>query len=149
MENDHTNRNPDIILIEDNDDDATLTMRAFREKGLDENVTLLRDGEEALDFIFNHKTVNGEHFAGNETTLILLDLNMPKVDGKEVLEKLKSNEGTKDIPVVILTSSDDDPSIEECRKLGANNYIVKPVTLEGFIKVVNNLGLYWSDSFRF
>jgi CheY-like chemotaxis protein len=147
-DDDKKSKSPTIILVEDNVDDASLTLRAFRSKGLDKHITYLRDGEQAIDFIFNNKEVDGAHFT-KDTTVILLDLHMPRVSGQEVLEKIKSNPVTKDIPVVILTSSDDDPSIEECKALGANHYIVKPVTPEGFLKVVTELGWYWSDSFRF
>ncbi|MGZ3899539.1 MAG: response regulator, partial [Bacteroidia bacterium] len=93
-------------------------MRAFRDKGLDKHIVLLNDGEQALDFIINEKEIEGRHFT-KDTAVILLDLHLPKVNGIEVLQKVKTNKATKDIPVVILTSSDDDPSIEECRKFGA------------------------------
>lgn len=144
----HKSKSPTIILVEDNVDDAALTLRAFKSKGLDKHITYLKDGEQAIDFIFNNKEFDGGFFT-KDTTVILLDLHMPRVSGQEVLKKIKSDPVTKDIPVVVLTSSDDDPSIDECRKLGANHYIVKPVTPEGFLKVVSELGWYWSDSFRF
>ncbi|MBA3665781.1 MAG: response regulator [Bacteroidetes bacterium] len=138
----------EILLVEDNVDDANMTLRAFKSQNLDKNVLLLKNGEEAIDFIFNNVEFDHKKFTGL-TTVILLDLHMPKIDGFEVLKKLKSNHATKHIPVVVLTGSDEDPSIEVCRKLGASNYIVKPVTLEGFIKVVLQLGHFWSDNFRF
>lgn len=134
----------EIILVEDNYDDVELTLRAFKKHDLDKNVVVLKDGEEAMQFIFDNKTVNEKHF-NFKTKVILLDLNLPKVSGMEILKKLKKNSATKSIPVVILTSSADDPLIKKCKELGASNYIVKPVTLEGFIEVVSRLGFYWKE----
>lgn len=132
-------------MVEDNNDDANLTILGFRSEGLDKNVILLKDGEQALDYFF--KNNEEDHCEG--VKVILLDLHLPKVDGIEVLKQLKANEKTKSLPVVILTSSDNDPIIEKCRKLGADSYIVKPVTADGFIKIVNSLGRFWADNYRF
>lgn len=134
----------EIILVEDNYDDVELTLRAFQKHDLDKNVVVLKDGEEAMQFIFDNKTVNEKHF-NSKTKVILLDLNLPKVSGMDILKKLKKEPATKSIPVVILTSSADDPLIKKCKELGASNYIVKPVTLEGFIEVVSRLGFYWKE----
>jgi len=130
----------DIILVEDNPDDALLTKRAL--KNLSENLIHLKNGQEALNFIFNGAEYEGKKFS-QRPKIILLDLNMPKVNGMEVLEKVKSNPRTKGIPVVILTSSSEDPDIKKCYELGANSYIVKPVDFENFSKTVAELGLYW------
>lgn len=132
----------EILLIEDNPNDAELTMRSFKKNNITNNVLHLKDGAAALEFLF----ASGE-FAGrnvnNKPKVILLDLKMPKVDGVEVLQKIKANENTKSIPVVVLTSSKEDPDIQRCYMLGANSYIVKPVDFDSFQKVVTQLGLYW------
>jgi two-component system, response regulator len=126
----------DILLVEDNLDDAGLTIRALKKNNLTSRLLHLRDGEEALEFLFSE----------NENPLpklILLDLKMPKVDGIEVLRKIKLDERKKVIPVVILTSSKEDRDIVESYKLGVNAYIVKPVDFEKFVKAVTELGLFW------
>ena len=132
----------EVLLIEDNPDDAKLTIRALKKENLANNLIHLKDGAEALDFIF----AEGE-FAGRDATckprVILLDLKMPKVNGMEVLERVKSDPATKAIPVVILTSSDEDPDIKKCYALGANSYIVKPVDFTNFAKAIAELGFYW------
>lgn len=132
----------EILLIEDNPEDAIFTILAFKEYGLDKNVIHLKNGEEALDFIFKEKMFYGKLFS-NKTKIILLDIRMPKIDGIEVLEKLKESSKTKHIPVIILTSSADDPIVESCKILGAADYILKPVTMEGFEKVISGLSEYW------
>jgi two-component system response regulator len=134
----------DILLVEDNKSDAELTIRALKKKNLANNLIHLKDGEEALDFIF----ARGK-YAGDVTDLfripkvILLDLKMPKINGIEVLEKIRNHEKTKKIPVVILTSSKEDPDIQACYALNVNSYIVKPVEFENFVKAVSDLGFYW------
>src|SRR5690606_39861995 len=102
----------------------------------------LRNGEEALDFIFGQGTYAGRDVL-KVTKVILLDLKMPKVDGLEVLAKIRSDERTKHIPVVVLTSSNEDPDIEACYALGVNSYIVKPVDFNNFVQAVSDLGFYW------
>jgi two-component system, response regulator len=131
----------EILLIEDNPDDAALAIRALRKQNLADKLLHLHDGAEALDFIFGKE----EEIPLLTTSLkvILLDLKMPKVSGPEVLKKLKSDTRTRDIPVVILTSSAEDPDIKKCYELGANSYVVKPMEFEDFIKSVGNLGNYW------
>ncbi len=132
----------DIVLVEDNLDDAELTMRALKKNGIANDLIHLKDGEEALNFIFCKGAYEYRNF--NEIPkLILLDIKMPKVDGIEVLRQLKSHELTKIIPVVLLTSSKEDKDIIESYKLGVNSYIVKPVDFEGFVKAVSETGLYW------
>lgn len=132
----------EILLVEDNMDDALLTIRALKKKNLANKIHHLKDGAEALDFIFGEGEFAGRNIL-EKPKLILLDLKMPKVNGIEVLERIKSHELTKRIPVVILTSSNQDPDIERCYKLGANSYIVKPVGFENFLSTVSELGIYW------
>jgi len=132
----------DILLVEDNANDAELAIRALRKNNVARNIIHLKDGEEALDFLFGNGQYAGRN-TDNKPRLILLDLKMPKVSGLEVLEKIKSNELTKTIPVVMLTSSKEHPDVEKSYLLGANSYIVKPVDFENFSKVVNDLGIYW------
>jgi len=136
------NAQVEILLVEDNADDAEMAIHALRKKNLANKLIHLQDGEEALDFLFG----TGK-FAGRDVTirprLILLDLKMPKVDGMQVLAKVKSNDATKKIPVVILTSSKEDPDLSKCYELGANSYIVKPVEFDSFNNAVTELGMYW------
>lgn len=132
-----------IILVEDNLDDAALVIRALKKNNLANNMIHLKDGVEALDFIFGTGTYQGKGIQNTMPKVILLDLKMPKVNGIEVLEKVKSDSRTKVIPVVILTSSAEDPDVKKCYELGANSYIVKPVEFENFSKAVSDLGLYW------
>jgi two-component system response regulator len=132
----------EIILVEDNPDDAALTLRAFKHSKIANSLTHLKDGQEALDYIFDGKEFNGRKF-GDHAKIILLDLKMPRINGMEVLEKVKGDPKTKNIPVVILTSSAEDPDIKRCYELGANSYIVKPVEFENFTKSVVDLGVYW------
>jgi two-component system response regulator len=129
--------------VEDNPSDAELTIRALKKKDNIANSLLhLQDGEEALEYIFCTGKYSARNI-GEMPKLILLDLKMPKVDGLEVLQKIKSDERTKIIPVVLLTSSKEDKDIIDGYRLGVNSYIVKPVEFQGFIKAVANLGLYW------
>ena len=132
----------DILLVEDNNSDAEMTIRALRKNNLANNLLHVKDGAAALDFLFAQGTYSGRQIE-NIPKMILLDLKMPKVNGIEVLVKIKSNEGTKKIPVVILTSSKEDPDIRKCYELGVNSYVVKPVEFDTFYKVVSEVGLYW------
>jgi len=133
----------DLLLVEDNSNDAELAIRELKKHNLANNLFHVKDGEEALDFIFAKGKYAGVRDAANPPKLILLDIQMPKVSGIEVLQQIKSDERTKIIPVVILTSSKEDPDIKACYKLGANSYIVKPVNFEGFAESIKNLGFYW------
>ena len=126
----------EVLLIEDNPDDAELTIRVLKKHNLANNLVHLQDGEEALEFLF----AEGNN---NIPKLILLDLKMPKVDGIEVLKKLKNNEQKKVIPVVILTSSKEERDIIESYHLGVNAYVVKPVEFDKFVEAVAKLGLFW------
>jgi len=132
----------EIVLVEDNPDDANLTIRALKKQNLANRLIHLKDGEEALDFFYGKGAYEGRDI-NNVPKVVLLDLKMPKINGIEVLEKMKSEENTRAIPVVVLTSSAEDPDIEKCYKLGANSYIVKPVKFDDFTNAVVDLGLYW------
>lgn len=126
----------EILLVEDNPDDAELTIRALKKYNLANNLLHLHDGEEALNFLFSP-----EHNAMPK--IILLDIKMPKVDGIEVLRKIKSDPYRKIIPVVVLTSSKEERDIIESYKLGVNAYIVKPVEFDKFVKAVSEIGFFW------
>lgn len=129
----------EILLVEDNPYDAEMTIEALKEHKLANKLHLARDGAEALDYLFE---VNGS--LKHETPkVILLDLKLPKVDGLEVLRRIKSDERTKTIPVVVLTSSNQESDLNECYRLGVNSYITKPVEFENFVSAVSDLGFYW------
>jgi len=130
--------NKPILLVEDNPLDVDLTLRAFKRRNMTNPILVARDGEEALDWLPRWE-------AGEVTpVVILLDLKMPKVDGLEVLERIKSHPDFKTIPVVVLTSSAEDRDVREAYKLGANSYIVKPVDFDKFIDVAEQIELYWT-----
>ncbi len=132
----------EILLVEDNPQDLELTLRALKKANLANRIQVARDGAEALDFIF----CEGPHAnrrIDDTPKVIFLDLKLPKVDGLEVLQRVKSDPRTKHIPVTILTSSKEQRDIVESYQLGVNSYIVKPVNFEGFSTAVQNLGLYW------
>ncbi len=132
----------DILLVEDNINEAELTIRAFKKCNITNKLVHLQNGEDALDFLFG-KGKFEEQPMGNLPKVILLDLKMPKIDGVEVLQCIKANALTIRIPVVMLTSSKEDLDIKRCYELGANSYIVKPVELGNFHKVISEIGLYW------
>ncbi len=133
--------NVDILLIEDNPADAELALRALRKGKLANNITWLKDGAEALDFIFRNGAYAGR--SDRNPKLILLDLKLPKVDGIEVLKRVKADERTRVIPVVMVTSSAEGRDVVESYKLGVNSYLVKPVEFEKFSETVAKAGLYW------
>lgn len=133
----------EILLVEDNLNDAELTIRELKKNNLANDIHHAKDGEEALDFIFGTGKFSEKEDLAHRPKLILLDIKMPKVDGIEVLKAIKSNELTKTIPVVMLTSSKEDPDIKKCYELGANSYIVKPVEFEDFRNVISNIRYYW------
>lgn len=132
----------EILLVEDNPSDAELCIRALKKHNLANKLVWVKDGAEALDFIFAQGAYTGRD-TNVSPKVILLDLRLPKVDGLEVLRKVKSDERTKIIPVIVLTSSKEDRDITESYKLGVNSYISKPVNFEDFSKTVAELGLYW------
>ncbi|HEX7812175.1 MAG TPA: response regulator [Burkholderiales bacterium] len=132
----------EILLVEDNPTDAELAIRALRKKNLANNLVWVRDGAEALDFIFCKGQYQDR--ANGTPKLILLDLKLPKVDGIEVLRKIKADPEARSIPVVMLTSSHEERDIVDSYELGVNSYIVKPVDFEKFLEMVAQVGLYWS-----
>jgi two-component system response regulator len=132
----------EVLIVEDNSNDAELTIRALKKSNLTNKLMHVKDGAEALDFLFA-QGVYADRKDEKNPKVILLDLKMPKLNGIEVLQALKSDERTKTIPVVVLTSSKEDPDIQKCYQLGVNSYVVKPVGFESFAKAVSELGLYW------
>jgi CheY-like chemotaxis protein len=132
----------EILFVEDSVDDAMLTIRALKKSGFANNLHHVIDGAEALDFMYCREQYALRNYKKNPK-LILLDLKMPKMSGMEVLEKLKSDADFRLIPIVILTSSKEDPDIQKCYSLGANSYIVKPVESDNFFNVIKEIGLYW------
>ena len=132
----------DILLVEDNPRDAELTMRALKKRNLGNPLHLVEDGVEALDFIFCRGRYEKRDSA-QPPKVIILDLKLPRLNGLEVLRELKSNERTRSIPVVVVTSSREDPDIQAAYALGANSYVVKPVDFDSFLEAMSSLGLYW------
>ncbi|MCE5213490.1 MAG: response regulator [Methanobacterium sp.] len=132
----------EILLVEDNETDAELTIRALKRKNLTNKLVWVKDGAEALEFLFATGTYSDRNREGLPR-LILLDLRMPKVDGLEVLQRIKADDKTKKIPVVVLTSSKEDKDIVESYKLGVNSYVSKPVEFDEFTQAISTLGLYW------
>ena len=132
----------EVLLVEDNIHDAEMTIRSLKKVNLANNLVHVKDGEEAIDFIFAQGRFTGRDMV-TAPPVILLDIKMPKVDGIEVLRRIKSHEATRAIPVVIMTSSKEEQDIISSYELGVNSYVVKPVDFEGFAKAVSQLGLYW------
>ena len=132
----------EILLVEDNPNDVELTLHALKKNNLTNHIHVVRDGAEALEYLFG-----GGVYAGRDVNhtpkVILLDLKLPKVDGLEVLKRIKSDERTRSIPVVVLTSSREERDIVESYRLGVNSYITKPVDFDQFTEAVRQLGLYW------
>lgn len=131
----------ELLLVEDNSEDLELTLRALRKANIANRVQVVRDGAEALDFVFCEGVYAGRH--PDRPKVILLDLKLPKVDGLEVLRRLKGDPRTRMIPVVMLTSSKEQSDLVKSYELGVNSYIVKPVNFEQFAAAVQELGLYW------
>lgn len=130
----------EILLVEDNPDDVELTLHVFNKFNISNAVHVVGDGAEALDFFFRA----GAHEAGERTPrLVLLDLKLPKVSGLEVLRRLKADPRTRKVPIVVLTSSQEDRDLEECYEVGVNSYIVKPVDFTQFGEAARQLGVYW------
>ena len=132
----------EILLVEDNPNDAEMALRALKKNNLANNVLVVSDGEEALDFLYGRGKFLNKNI-NNRPKIILLDLKLPKVDGKEVLRVIKSDPEKKVIPVIVLTSSREERDIVESYELGVNSYIVKPVDFDKFVEAVKELGLYW------
>ena len=132
----------EILLIEDNPDDIELTRIAFTEAGIAQRLVVVRDGAEALDYLFARGASAGRN-AREQPAIVLLDLNLPKLDGREVLQAIRSDARTRALPVVVLTTSDEPFDIEATYALGVNSYIRKPVDFEQFVAAVKQIGLYW------
>ena len=132
----------EILLVEDNPQDLQLALRALAKSNLTNHIEVVRDGAEALEFIFGEGSYAGRKLE-NGPKVILLDLKLPKVDGLEVLKRIKGDERTKAIPVVMLTSSKEQSDLVQSYRLGVNSYIVKPVNFERFAQAVQELGMYW------
>jgi CheY-like chemotaxis protein len=131
----------EILLVEDSDTDLELTLRALKKANVANRIEVARDGAEALDFLFGERARAGS--VSDNPRLVLLDLKLPKVDGLEVLRAIKHDPRTRTIPVVILTSSQEQKDLVASYNLGVNSYIVKPVEFDGFMAAVTELGLYW------
>ncbi len=132
----------EILLVEDNPSDAKLTIRALQQNNLCNNIVHVSDGAQALDFVFAQGQYS-ERNIENKPKIVLLDLKMPKVDGLEVLHAIKNDERTKNIPVIVMTSSKEDSDIKTAYSFGVNSYVVKPVGFDNFSKAVVELGMYW------
>lgn len=132
----------EILLVEDNPSDVELALHALAKHNLANRIQVVRDGAEALEFVFCTGAY-AQRTIENSPKVILLDLKLPKVDGLEVLRQIKADQRTRAIPVVVLTSSREEPDIVESYQLGVNSYIVKPVNFERFTEAVRQLGLYW------
>ena len=142
MENLQNMNEVEVLLVEDNSSDAELTLRSLKKHNLANKLFHVKDGAEAIDFLFSQGAYTNRR-AENLPKVVLLDLKLPKVDGIEVLRKIKSDDRTKLIPVVVMTSSREDRDLNECYKLGVNGYVVKPVEFDEFARVVSQLGFYW------
>jgi two-component system response regulator len=134
--------NKTILLVEDNPDDVTLTLRAFKQHSVQNEVVVARDGMEALDYLFGMGAYANRDVE-SKPQLILLDLKLPRIDGIEVLRRVRADKRTCLLPVVILTSSREEQDLTDCYRLGANSYICKPVDFEEFVEAVRQLDLYW------
>ena len=132
----------EILLVEDNLNDAEMTQRALKKANITNPVIHLSDGVIALDFLFSTGEYEGLNL-DNKPKVILLDIKMPRIDGIEVLRRLRADERTRKIPVVMLTSSKEHPDVNRCYELGANSYIVKPVDFENFAQALSTIGVYW------
>ncbi len=138
----NSNNQKIVLLVEDNPDDETLTLRALKKNKISNHVDIFRDGAEALDYLFAQKKYS--HLQNkNLPELILLDLNLPKISGHEVLRQLRNNDRTRHIPVVVLSSSKKDQDITNSYDNGVNSYIRKPVNFEQFVDAVGKISLYW------
>ena len=132
----------EILIVEDNPNDATLMLRALRKNHVSNNIKICEDGEEALDFLFSKGRFEGETIPST-IKVVFLDLKLPKINGLEVLKEIRDNETTHKMPVVVVTSSKEDPDIKAACELGVNSYVVKPVQFEDFVQAVAQVGMYW------
>lgn len=134
--------NHSILLVEDNPDDADLALLAFKESGIGEQALVARDGQEAIDYLINGGAIDG-HSVSHLPKVVLLDLNLPRLDGFEVLKRLRGNALTRCLPVVILSSSREETDLERSYRLGANSYIQKSLNFSHFVQSVRQMGEYW------
>ncbi len=132
-----------ILLVEDNRDDEALALRAFRNSGVKNEIIVVRDGVEALDYLFAKGRFADRNPSDQQPAVVLLDLKLPKLNGLEVLKEIRANPETRPLPVVILTSSKEDRDLIESYNLGANSYVRKPVDFNEFAEAVSKLGVYW------
>lgn len=132
----------EILIVEDNPSDAELTVRALKKNNLANNMFVVEDGQEAIDFLFCKGKYSDRNIE-NPPKIILLDLKLPKISGLEVLRMIKNDPRTADIPVVVVTSSQEEPDIKEAYKLNVNSYVVKPVNFVQFVEAMSTLGMYW------
>ncbi len=132
----------EILLVEDNPRDAELTIRALKRKNLANNLYHVEDGVEALDFLFGRGAYTGRDM-NEPPKVVLLDLKLPRINGLEVLSAIKGDERTRTIPIVIITSSAEDPDVKKAYELGANSYVIKPVQFDSFIEAMAKIGMYW------
>jgi two-component system response regulator len=132
----------DILLVDDNPQDAELTIRALRKRKLANRLVVVEDGAEALDFIFCRGRY-AERDIAHPPKVVLLDLKLPKLNGLEVLREIRADQRTRSIPVVMVTSSREDPDIKTAYDLGANSYVVKPVEFDAFVQAMSHVGFYW------
>ena len=135
-------RNAAILLVEDNDDDVALTLRAFKKNNIKNTIVVARDGVEALDYLFATGTHSGRD-RSDLPQVVLLDLKLPRLEGLEVLRRIRADEATKTLPIVVLTSSNEHRDRVRSYDLGVNSYIVKPVDFDNFADAVAEIGLYW------
>lgn len=132
----------EILLVEDNSRDAELTIRALKRKNLANNLYHVEDGVEALDFLFGRGKYSSRDM-NEPPKVVLLDLKLPRINGLEVLSALKADERTRTIPIVIITSSAEDPDVKKAYELGANSYVIKPVQFDSFMEAMVKIGIYW------
>ncbi len=135
-------QNVEVLLVEDNPRDAELTIRAFKRNHLADRIFHVQDGAEALDFLFRRGKYQ-EYESESVPRVILLDLKLPKINGLEVLRRIKNDPQLQTIPVVVVTSSAEDPDLDAAYELGANSYVIKPVQFEAFMEAMTKLGIYW------
>ena len=140
--NDNDTNAVEVLLVEDNPQDAELTIRALKKHHLANQLFHVEDGAEALDFLFGRGKYEG-HVSDRPPRVVLLDLKLPKLNGLEVLRIIKSSERTRSIPVVVVTSSAEDPDMRTAYDLGANSYVVKPVQFDAFVEAMSKVGIYW------
>jgi len=136
-------KNKTVLLVEDNSDDEVLMLRALRKNNIESTVHVVRDGQEALDFLLDDPNKSVEEGAAPLPHMVLLDLKLPKVDGLEVLQRLRANERTRTIPIIVMTSSIEKHDLVESYSRGANSYVRKPVDFSQFVEATRQLGLYW------